>query len=148
MEKELTIRRMTKEDVEDVAALESACFSRPWTQKDFSESLEKDYYLFYVGYMDGRHVATAGLTITAPEADVTNVAVLRDMRGQGVAYRLLSEMMEDAASLGVSDFTLEVRSGNEAAIALYEKLGFVSEGVRKGFYEDPKEDAVIMWKRG
>lgn len=69
------------------------------------------------------------------------------MRGKGIGKQMLLKLMEEGTGMGVEAFTLEVRKSNGSAIHLYESLGFVTEGVRKNFYEDPVEDALIMWKR-
>ena len=81
------------------------------------------------------------------EGDVTNVVVEESWRGQGLGRSLMTRLLEDGKARGIRAFTLEVRTGNKGAIRLYEELGFRSEGVRKGFYDLPKEDAYIMWKR-
>ena len=144
---EYEIRPMTYADLDDVASIEAATFSEPWTKKDFEDALENPFYLYYVATVEGNVIATAGLIITIDEATVTNVAVLGEYRKNGVAYRLLRELMAAGHEVGVESFTLEVRSGNAPAIGLYEKLGFVNEGIRPGFYDKPKEDALIYWKR-
>ena len=92
-------------------------------------------------------VGTAGMRILGNEGDIDNVAVLPEFRNLGIAGKLLDGLLDMGRQKGVTEFTLEVRVGNEYAIKLYEKAGFVSEGIRPGFYEDPKEDANIMWIR-
>ena len=81
------------------------------------------------------------------DADITNVFVRDGYRRRGIAEEMLKKLMEESRGIGARNFTLEVRSSNYAAIRLYEKLGFVSEGVRPGFYDHPKEDALIYWIR-
>ena len=81
------------------------------------------------------------------DGEVTNVSVSGDCRREGVGYKMVKQLLERGRGIGIENYTLEVRAGNAAAIRLYEKLGFVSEGVRPGFYDEPKEDAVIYWKR-
>ena len=83
----------------------------------------------------------------AGEGDVTNIAVFPEYRGRGIGAALTKALLVEGRKRGMNAFTLEVRVGNQAAIHIYEKLGFRSEGVRKGFYEKPKEDALIMWRR-
>ena len=83
----------------------------------------------------------------AGEGDVTNIAVFPEYRGRGLGAALTKALLVEGRKRGMNAFTLEVRVGNQAAIHIYEKLGFRSEGVRKGFYEKPKEDALIMWRR-
>ena len=88
-----------------------------------------------------------GVRNVSGDGEVTNVSVSGDCRREGVGYKMLKQLLERGRGIGIENYTLEVRAGNEAAIRLYEKLGFVSEGVRPGFYDEPKEDAVIYWKR-
>lgn len=97
---------------------------------------------------EGRRViGVCGLRNIAGEGEITNVSVDIRYRQKGVAAAMLQRALEDGAELGIEAFTLEVRCGNLPAIRLYEKFGFAGEGVRRGFYENPKEDALIMWKR-
>ena len=81
------------------------------------------------------------------EGDISNVAVLPEHRGRGISRKMLELLMREAREDGVQAFTLEVRAGNAIAVNLYESLGFRTEGVRPRFYDDPVEDALIMWQR-
>ena len=83
----------------------------------------------------------------AGEGEISNVAVAEKFRRRGIGRKLMEYMLKEAPSFGIGDLTLEVRVSNAPAISLYESLGFHKEGVRPGFYEKPKEDALIMWKR-
>ena len=142
------IRRMTIEDVDSVSMLEEKTFSMPWHRESFIDMIENPLALYMVACEEDKLAGTCGMITVAGEADISNVAVDEKYRRQGVAFMLVGEAMHVAAKdYRVKDFTLEVRASNEAAIGLYEKLGFVSEGIRPGFYEQPVEDAVIMWKR-
>lgn len=156
----LIVRRMEERDVRQAAALEAANFSDPWTEKAFLETLHLDYAYYYVAEEEvtepslsekaekRRCVAgVCGLRNIAGEGEITNVSVDSRYRRRGVAAAMLKRVLEDGAELGIEAFTLEVRCGNLPAICLYEKFGFVQEGVRRGFYENPREDALIMWKR-
>ena len=143
----LSIRDMQAEDVDAVAKLEAEIFSMPWSENAFLEEVRRKDRLFVVAYAEDKPAGYCGLIPSFDEGDITNVAVSPDMRRMGIAEKMLSALMEWGGEMGVSDFTLEVRKSNVGAIALYEKLGFVSEGIRKNFYEKPSEDAVIMWKR-
>ena len=96
---------------------------------------------------DGKITGYAGLLMIAGEGDVTNIAVFPENRGQGTGSALTEALISEGRKRGMNAFTLEVRVSNQSAIHIYEKLGFRSEGVRKGFYEKPKEDALIMWLR-
>ena len=140
-------RPMQESDLDTVAALEAAAFSRPWQKKDFADALKDPNYLYYVAEQDGQVIATAGLILSIDEADLTNVTTAEACRGRGIAKALLKALMQAAKERGIVAFTLEVRAGNAAAIALYEKLGFVCEGRRKNFYTAPVEDALIYWLR-
>ena len=92
-------------------------------------------------------MGTIGLKNIAGEGEVTNVAVLPSWRGQGIGGRLMERLLADGKNEGIEAFTLQVRAGNLPAIRLYESFGFAAEGRRPGFYEKPKEDALIYWKR-
>ena len=92
-------------------------------------------------------VGYAGLYQVLDEGDITNIAVLPSARKKGIGTALTHALIEAGEQRAIHAFTLEVRVGNAAAIHIYEKLGFVTAGVRKGFYEKPKEDALIMWRR-
>lgn len=143
----LQILPLKKEDIPVLAQMEREIFSLPWSERAFAELLEHDYNLYLVAEKDGIPVGCAGLTVLDQEGDIAKVMVREDCRMQGVACRLLSQLIAEAEKCGVTEFTLEVRSGNRAAVRLYEKLGFVTEGIRPGFYEKPAEDALIMWRR-
>ncbi len=140
-------RPMQESDLDTVTALEAAAFSRPWQKKDFADALKDPNYLYFVAEQDGQVIATAGLILSIDEADLTNVTTAEACRGRGIAKALLEALMQAAKEQGIVAFTLEVRAGNAAAIALYEKLGFVCEGRRKNFYTAPVEDALIYWLR-
>lgn len=141
------IRLMESKDIEGVAELEKECFSMPWSAASLQKELDNENSIFCVCEMDGTIVGYAGLYLVPPEGDITNVAVTALYRGRGIAKQLLETLFEQAAKKGITEFTLEVRVSNEPAICLYEKMGFRSEGIRKNFYDAPKEDACIMWKR-
>lgn len=143
----MNLRKMKPEDLQQVSELEKACFSAPWSYQDFEYALQKDYYTFVVAEENGQIIGQAGLIQSLDEADLTNVAVDKDYRNQKIASQLLEYLFQLGRINGVCAFTLEVRENNNAAIALYKKFGFVSEGIRKNFYDNPKENAVIMWKR-
>ena len=147
----IIFRRIKKEDAVTLSEIERGVFGKnAWTVNDFIETvaIEYAYYLVAEERDTGRIVGICGYRDMCGEADITNVCIIPEMRKHGIAYEMLKCLMEYGLDHGVKDFTLEVRAKNEAAIGLYEKLGFISEGVRPGFYEDPKDDALIMWKRG
>ena len=96
---------------------------------------------------DGKVIGYAGLLMIAGEGDVTNIAVFPGNRGHGTGSALTEALLSEGRKRGMGAFTLEVRVSNQPAIHIYKNLGFRSEGVRRGFYEKPKEDALIMWLR-
>ena len=148
------IREMRREELEDVTALEAACFSMPWKYKDFEEVLTNPYRFYLIaeaehGTLDTPDRVLGGCMLThiAGEGDISNVAVHQRYRQNGIAASLLSEILKlGQERYGITAFTLEVRSKNIPARRLYERYGFVSCGVRPNFYEKPKDDAVIMWR--
>lgn len=141
------IRRMCKTDIPQAAELERKYFSVPWSEAGLAESLARQEYLFLVAEEEGRVVGYGGLLLVMDEGDVTNIVIEENYRGRGLGKALTGALMEEGKRLGLRAFTLEVRVGNEAAIHVYEQLGFRPEGIRKRFYEKPTEDALIMWKR-
>lgn len=141
------IRRMTKADVGQVSVNEAACFSMPWSENAFYDVLTRKEAIYLVAEVDGSIVGHCGVTNIVGEGEITNVAVLAEYRGRGLGREMLSRLLTEGEAAGITDFTLEVRAGNAAAIHLYETLGFLSEGIRPGFYDSPREDALIMWKR-
>ncbi|MCR5774857.1 MAG: ribosomal protein S18-alanine N-acetyltransferase [Lachnospiraceae bacterium] len=141
---------MQMPDCDRASELEKSIFgSDAWTTADFRESLCCDYAVYVVARDQdtGRMVACAGVRNMCGDGDITNVLVDREYRRRGIAESLLGYLMDEGRKIGVRAFTLEVRCSNVPAIRLYEKLGFVSEGIRPGFYDGPKEDALIYWKR-
>lgn len=140
----MQIRVMEDRDVPAVARLEEEAFSMPWSEQALLESLHNGHSIFLVADADGEVAGYMGLYTVLDEADVTNVAVFQKYRRQGIGRQLLASMMELAREQGICVMNLEVRAGNVAAIALYEQMGFVKLGVRKNFYEKPREDAWIM----
>ncbi len=139
------IRRMTLRDAGEVAAVEAACFKTPWTQKDFEYEMTRNPVARYlVAQREGCVAGFAGAHIILDEGHITNVAVLPECRGQGLGRKLMEALLQYAANLGARYLTLEVRAGNAPAIALYASLGFVKVSVRKGYYADSGEDALLM----
>lgn len=144
---EIIVRKMQPEDLLQVCEIEKDNFSLPWSEKSFLESMERNDTLFLVA-LNGEEVAGyLGCYCVAGEGEITNVAVKSSYRRQGIGGKLLETLYEEAKALHTREFFLEVRESNEAAIGLYSRQGFVKEGVRKNFYEQPVENAVIMWKR-
>lgn len=143
----IVYREMTAADVPFISRLEEETFSMPWSAASFLQMIEKDDTCYYVAEEEGKLLGGCGLLMIAGEGNITNVVVAPGARRRGVATGLLRYLMAAGDQAGLTAYTLEVRVSNKAAIGLYGKLGFVSEGIRPRFYEKPTEDAVIMWKR-
>ena len=144
----LEFRTITEADIDAAYALECECFNAPWPRSAFEEIVTKedaDYFLAE-DVETGRLVGGCVLFYIIDEGDIFNVAVTEDYRGRGIATQIIGYALEQGEKAGISDFTLEVRASNTPAIRVYEKNGFVSEGIRPGFYTNPKEDANIMWR--
>ena len=144
---ELQIKPLTEEYVDQVCVLEEEAFSMPWHRESFLEMILNKDACYLVGLMEEEVVASCGLRNIVGDGEITNVVTKTSARGRGIGKQMLLKLLEEGTAMGVEAFTLEVRKSNDAAIHLYEKLGFVTEGIRKNFYEDPTEDALIMWKR-
>ncbi|MCR4891063.1 MAG: ribosomal protein S18-alanine N-acetyltransferase [Lachnospiraceae bacterium] len=145
----LEIRRLIPEDAARLAEMEKAIFGEEgWTEKDFLETAELSYAYYLVAVEDGVLIGCCGLRNMCGDGNISNVMVVPESRRQGIGEKLLRSLMEETRKIGVHNFTLEVRSRNYAALDLYGKLGFVQEGLRRGFYREPEDDALILWKRG
>ncbi|MDD3173329.1 MAG: ribosomal protein S18-alanine N-acetyltransferase [Herbinix sp.] len=143
----MEIRKMTETDLPEVCAIEQDTFSEPWSEEDFRNSIEDINNGYLVAVIDNKIVGYCGYWGIAGEGDIYNVAVKKDYRGQRIGYQILTALLGDAAGRGITSLTLEVRKSNEAAIHLYESLGFERAAIRRDFYSKPREDAVIMWMK-
>ena len=144
---QLLIRPMEERDIAQAARIEAENFSTPWSAEAFRKSLALDYTIFLTAEWEGRVAGYCGCYVSLEEAEITNVAVKEELRGRGIARALLLELLRQGEARGAKAFLLEVRAGNAPAIRLYEGLGFEREGLRRNFYEQPREDALVMWKR-
>lgn len=142
----MQIRRMMLEDCEQVAAIEAASFSMPWSLRAFTETLSHPGYRYLVAEENGEILGYCGFTYVLDEAEIPNVCVSAQVRGRGIGKALMTALEEMAKELGVGVLYLEVRQSNLPAQRLYHSVGFVENGLRKDFYEQPKEDAILMSK--
>ncbi len=134
-----------EEQLGQIRALETACFSEPWTEDQLRGQLRDGMHEFLVAEAeDGEVLGYVGMTYVLDEGYLSNVAVAPGWRRQGLAQALLKALLERARALELAFVTLEVRRGNAPAVALYEKLGFSPVGERKNYYERPREDALLM----
>ncbi len=143
------IDEMTRNDLPVVLAIERASFPTPWTKGMFERELESPHSMRLCARIHTEHEsAVAGYIIfwlVADEIHLHDLAVGLPYREQGVALRLIAEMKEIARRNKVRAMTLEVRESNTEAIKLYEKCGFVVKGIRRFYYPDTRENAIIMW---
>lgn len=142
----MQIRPMTIHDCAQVAEIEAASFSMPWSLRAFTDTVEKSNFRYFVAEEAGEILGYCGFLFVLDEAEIPNVCVKSSARKQGVGKRMMQALIEEAEKLGVVVLFLEVRESNTAARKLYESLGFVENGIRKNFYEQPVEHAVLMSK--
>ena len=136
---------MSREHIPQIAQLEKLCFSAPWSEAMLEEELFNPQASFLVAEdEEGRVVGYAGLHVVLDEGYINNIAVGEAYRRQGVASALLDVFLRFAEANALAFLTLEVRASNAPAIALYAGHGFEQVGRRKNYYEDPKEDAILM----
>ena len=138
--------RMSEEHVPQVAELEKICFSDPWSEKSVAYELTNTLSCWLVAVEDGRVAGYIGSQTVMGESDMMNVAVHPDYRRRGIAERLVNDLVEALKAFESHCLTLEVRESNDSARALYAKLGFFQAGLRKNYYRNPKEDALILRK--
>ena len=138
-------RELLPADAEGVARVESESFPTPWSREDFWREASNDFACYIVALEDAEIIGFGGCWISFEEAQVTNIALTSAQRGRGLGKDLMTRLMCAAAACGAERMTLEVRPSNTPAIRLYERLGFSAVGVRKGYYQDNGEDAILMW---
>lgn len=146
MNETITVRPMVMTDVDGVMAVEHDSFLTPWSRSAFEEELAQNRLARYiVAEENGMIVGYAGTWLVINEAHVTNVAVSSQRRREGIGRMLMQKLMELARENGMESMTLEVRVSNAAARHLYDQMGFVAAGIRKNYYSETKEDALILW---
>ena len=145
MDSLIRIRALAKEDVSQVLTIEKETFSMPWTKRDFEAVLTNAQNLYLVVEKEGEILGYCGLMAVLDEGQITNVAIKKEYRHQGLGQLMLEKLLREGENIGLTQYTLEVRESNQAARALYNRIGFIEAGVRPGFYDKPKENAVIMW---
>ncbi|GEK32348.1 ribosomal-protein-alanine acetyltransferase [Kurthia zopfii] len=140
-------RLMTVEDVPSVHKIEEAVFPTPWTLESFYYEAEKNNQAHYILAIDENEqiIGFCGMWIVLDDSQITNVAVLPEGRGKGIGEELMRHAMQFSKDLDVVVMSLEVRVSNVVAKNLYHKLGFQDGGIRKGYYTDNQEDALVMW---
>lgn len=140
-------RQMTISDVPQVAALEKACFSDPWSERSIASELDNGLSCWLVAMEGDRVVGYVGSQTVLDETDMMNLAVHPDYRRRGLAQQLIEHLLHTLRQRGSRSLTLEVRASNAPARALYEKTGFSQVGLRKNYYRNPGENACILQKK-
>ena len=147
MENNIIIRPMTKDDVDAVYIVEENCFVDPWSKESIRKELKNNLAKYLVAQLDNKIVGYVGVWFVVDEGHITNVAVHSDYRGKKIGDKLVKEMVELCKENNIIAMTLEVRASNIVAQNLYRKYGFKMGGIRKEYYSDNKEDAIIMWNQ-
>ena len=143
---EVIMRPMMAEDAAAVAVVSAASFTLNWSEASFRQETENALARYLVITEDEKVVAYAGMWMILGSSEITSIAVLPECRRRGYGERMMRALMKLAyEELEITEMSLEVRVSNGSAQAMYAKLGFVPEGKRDRYYEDNKEDAVIMW---
>jgi len=138
---------MALSDIDQVLAIEQRSFPTPWSKKAFISEITDNIFASYMVVEKGdKIVGYGGMWVFLDEAHITNIAVAPENRRTGIGEFILKQLIATAVAGGAKRMTLEVRASNHAAQRLYEKMGFERKGLRKGYYTDLREDAIIMWK--
>ena len=140
----MTVREMQLDDLEGVMVIEKENFSVPWTEMGFFSFLLRDDTMFLVAEEEGKIIGYMGIMMVLDEGEITNVSVSKYARRRGIGRALVGEMIRRMKKRGIVTLHLEVRKSNDAAIAMYSSFGFVKDGERNMYYEEPVEDAVLM----
>jgi ribosomal-protein-alanine N-acetyltransferase len=143
------IEEMTVQDMEQIMAIEKVSFPTPWSENMFRKELKVSMSRNFVARIKAERgkelIGYMNYWIYAGESHLNNIAVRRDYRRKGIASKLMTEMIRKSLKEGAALGTLEVRRTNGAAIRLYERYGYILKGVRPNYYDDTKEDGLIMW---
>lgn len=146
MEESIVFRLMRDEDIDQVLIVEHASFTIPWSREAFQNELQNNKFAVYlVLEVNQRVVGYCGVWVILDEAHVTNVAVLPEYRGRKLGEALMRKLIGVVKEKGARSMTLEVRVTNDIAQSLYRKFGFKDGGIRKNYYSDNQEDALVMW---
>jgi ribosomal-protein-alanine N-acetyltransferase len=142
----IEFRSMKLDDIDAICEIEREAFPTPWTHEAFYNELRNNHFARYlVMVYNGQLAGYAGMWLIMDEAHITNIAIHKNFRGKRLGEKLLRQLQATAYLQGMKQMTLEVRVSNTVALKLYEKLGFNGVGLRRGYYTDNNEDALIMW---
>lgn len=143
----ISIREMIESDLDKIMEIENKAFNPPWSREAFLLELKNNLLAKYiVAEVDGEIAGYGGIWLIIDEGHITNIAVDEKYRGLGVGSKILEGLIQLCNDRNMTAMTLEVRKTNEVAKSLYKKYGFMEYGIRKGYYRDNNEDAIIMWK--
>lgn len=143
----MKLRFAVPRDAKRIAEIDRLCFALPWSKEALADDIAENEKAVYIVAEEEEQIAGyAGMWITLDEAHITNVAVHPKFRKRGIGKTIMGALLRLAKRYGAVHQTLEVRVSNKAAISLYESLGFEGVGVRKNYYCDNHEDALIMWR--
>lgn len=138
---------MNKNHIHDILEISKLSFHTPWSKESFINELNNTFAHYVVATVDNKPIGYGGMWIIIDEGHITNIAIHPNFRGQRVGTKILEEMINVCKSKNAQAMTLEVRKSNLVAQKLYSSFGFKEEGIRKQYYEDNKEDCIIMWNR-
>ncbi|WP_394888077.1 ribosomal protein S18-alanine N-acetyltransferase [Clostridium butyricum] len=138
---------MDENDIDDVLEISNLSFSSPWSRLSYEQELNNSLAKYFVAKIDNKVVGFIGTWIIVDESHITNVAVHPNYRKLGIGSKLIESMLSYCNKKNCTAYTLEVRESNKAAISVYEKHGFIIDGIRKEYYQDNKENALLMWLR-
>ena len=142
----LIVRNMIESDVEEIVSMESAIFSDAWTARSIEETYNQSQAFIVTAELNNKLAGYCIVYFVLDEGEIARIAVDKSLRRQGVGRKLLEQVEIICKEKGITRLMLDVRESNENARAFYKSLGFEEDGVRKNFYEMPKEDAVLMSK--
>lgn len=143
---EMRIREMKSSDVEAVMEIDKKSFASPWTEEIFNYEIKENKFAHYfIVETDNTIIGYVGLWVVYEDAQITNIAILKKYRGFKIGEHLFGYALQHAQNLGAERLSLEVRISNEIAQNMYQKFGLAPGGIRKKYYTDDNEDALVMW---
>ncbi|MEW8972721.1 MAG: ribosomal protein S18-alanine N-acetyltransferase [Tissierellaceae bacterium] len=144
---DIITRLMTEEDVDAIVEIEREAFSTPWSRESFLTEIRENLLAKYiVAEVDKKVVGYGGVWLILTEGHITNIAVKKEYKGQGIGNKIVEGLIKFCISKNIGSMTLEVRRSNIIAQNLYRKFGFIDCGIRPKYYSDNNEDAIIMWR--
>lgn len=143
----MIIREMTSEDIDQVLVVEELSFPTPWSRAALEfEMMENEHAYYFVAEIEKEIVAYCGAWFVMDQGTITNIAVNPSYRGRKIGDVIFNHILLFAKESGISEMSLEVRVSNEVAQRLYRKYGFINGGIRKNYYVDNNEDAIVMFR--